>query len=98
MIARLALSSVQEGIVIIPTIRGFDPLILLKPTLGISKVSSLKALEAILPSPMVINPKIFFIVPNLQTQEGVIICMPKPFPYKDSYRVSWKYDVSLIST
>ncbi|KAK9984498.1 hypothetical protein SO802_034023 [Lithocarpus litseifolius] len=24
--------------------------------------------------------------------------MPKPFPYKDSHRVLWKYDVSLIST
>ena len=24
--------------------------------------------------------------------------MPKPFPFKDSNRVPWKYDVSLIST
>ena len=24
--------------------------------------------------------------------------MPKPFPYKDSHHVSWKYDVTLIST
>ena len=24
--------------------------------------------------------------------------MPKPFPYEDSHRVPWKYDVSLIST
>ena len=24
--------------------------------------------------------------------------MPKPFPYKDSHRVPWKYDVTLIST
>ena len=24
--------------------------------------------------------------------------MPKPFPYKDSHRVPWKYDVALIST
>ena len=39
----------------------------------------------------------FSIVPNLQTQEGVIICMSKPFPYEDSHRVPWKYDVSLIT-
>ena len=51
-----------------------------------------------LPSLVVINPKTFFIAPNLQTQEGVIIRMPKPFPYEDSHRVPWKYDVSLIST
>ncbi|KAK9988578.1 hypothetical protein SO802_028817 [Lithocarpus litseifolius] len=31
-------------------------------------------------------------------KEGVIIRIPKPFPYEDSYRVPWKYDVSLIST
>ena len=24
--------------------------------------------------------------------------MPKPFPYEDSHRVPWKYNVSLIST
>ena len=24
--------------------------------------------------------------------------MPKPFPYKDSHHVPWKYDVTLIST
>ena len=40
----------------------------------------------------------FSLAPNLQTQEGVIIRMPKPFPYKDSHRVLWKYDVALIST
>ena len=51
-----------------------------------------------LPSPVVINPKTFFVAPNLQTQEGVITRMPKPFPYKDSHCVPWKYDVSLIST
>ena len=28
----------------------------------------------------------------------MVICMPKPFPYKDSHHVSWKYDVTLIST
>ena len=47
---------------------------------------------------MVINPKVFSIVPNLQTQEGVIIRMPKSFPYEDSHCVPWKYHVSLIST
>ena len=47
---------------------------------------------------MVINPKVFSTVPNLQTQEGVIICMPKPFLYDDSHCVPWKYDMSLIST
>ena len=45
---------------------------------------------------MVINPKTFSIAPNLQTQEGVIIHMPKPFLYEDSHRVPWKYNVSLI--
>ena len=40
----------------------------------------------------------FSLVPNFQTQEGVVICMSKPFPYKDSYRVSRKYDVTLILT
>ena len=50
-----------------------------------------------LPSPMVINPKTFSIAPNLQTQEGVIIRMPKPFPYEDSHHVLWKYAVPLIS-
>ena len=47
---------------------------------------------------MVIYSKTFSIAPNLQTQEGVIICMPKPFPYEDNHRVTWKHDVSLIST
>ena len=40
----------------------------------------------------------FSIAPNLQTQEGVIICMLKSFPYEDSHRVPRKYDVSLIFT
>ena len=61
-------------------------------------VSSSKGLEAILPSPVVINLKMFSILPDLQTQEGVIIRMPKSFPYEDSRHVPWKYDVSLIST
>jgi len=47
---------------------------------------------------MVINLKMSFIAPNLQTQEGVIIRMLKSFPYEDSHCVPWKYDVSLIST
>ena len=87
MVTRPASPLVQEGATIAPTIRGFNPLILPKPALGISGVSGSKALEAILPSPMVINPKMFSIEPNLQTYEGVIIRMPKPFPYKDSHRV-----------
>ena len=87
MVTRPASPLVQEGATIAPTIRGFDPLILPKPALGISGVSGSKALEAILPSLMVINPKMFSIEPNLQTYEGVIIRMPKPFPYKDSHRV-----------
>ena len=41
-----ASSSVQEGITIVPAIRGFDPLILPKLALGISRVSSLKALDS----------------------------------------------------
>ena len=93
-----ASSSVQEETAIVFVIRGFDPLILLRLTSKISKVSDLKALEAILPSLVVINPKMFSITPNLQTQEGVIIRMLKPFLYEDSHRVPWKYDVSLIST
>ena len=40
----------------------------------------------------------FSFVPNLQTQEDLIICMSKPFRYKDSHRVFWKYDVTLMST
>ena len=62
-----ASSSVQEGTTIVPIIRGFDPLILPKPASRISRVSGLKALEAMLPSTMVINPKMFSIAPNLQT-------------------------------
>ncbi|KAL0008549.1 hypothetical protein SO802_010051 [Lithocarpus litseifolius] len=94
----LASSPIREGTAIVPAIRGFDPFIMPKPALGISRVSGSKALKAILPGLVVINPKTFSIAPNLQTQEGVIIRMPKPFPYKDSYRVPWKYDMSLIST
>ena len=91
-------SPIQEGTAIVPDIQVFDPLILPKPALGISGVSDSKALEAILPTSMVINLKTFSIAPNLQNQEGIIIHMPKPFPYEDNHRVPWKYDVSLIST
>ena len=66
-VARPASSLVQEGTAIVPTFRGFDPLILPKPALGISGVSDSKSLEAILPSLVVINPKMFSIAPNSQT-------------------------------
>ena len=78
---------VQEGTAIVLAIRIFDPFILTKPALGIFGLSDSKALEAILPSPVVINPKMLSIVPNLETQEGVIICMLKPFPYEDNHHV-----------
>ena len=98
VVIRPASSSVQEGTAIVPTIRGFDPFILPKSALGISQVSSSKALEAMLPCLVVINLKKFSIALDLQTQEGVIICMLKPFPYEDSHHVPWKYDVSFIYT
>ena len=97
-VARPASLSLQERTAIVLAIRGFDPLILPKSALGIFGVSGLKALVTILPSLVVINPKTFSIAPNLRTQEGIIICMPKSFPYEDSHRVPWKYDMSLIST
>ena len=93
-VPRPASSSVQEGTDIVLAIRGFDHLILPKSASGISRVLGSKAIEAILPSSMVNNLKTFSIVPNLQTQEGIIIRMPKPFPYEDSHHVPWKYDVS----
>ena len=40
----------------------------------------------------------FSLAPNMQTQEGVVIRLLKPFPYKDSHRVQWKYNMTLIST
>ena len=88
---------IQEGTYIVPTIRGFDPLILPKPATGTFGVSGSKVLEAILLRLVVINSKTFSIVLNLQTQDGVIIPMPKPFPYEDSHCVPQKYHVSLIS-
>ena len=49
-VAGLASSSVYEGNAIVPSIQGFDPLILLKLASGISRVSGSKALKTILPS------------------------------------------------
>ena len=66
--------------------------------MGTFGVSGSKVLEAILPRLVVINSKTFSIAPTFQTQEGFIIRKLKPFPYEDSYRVPWKYDVPLIST
>ena len=66
--------------------------------IGISRVLSPKALEAALPSLIIISPKMFSMVPNLQTQKGVIIRLLKPFPYEDSHHVPWRYIVSLISS
>ena len=57
-----------------------------------------KALEATLLSLIIVRPKMFSIVPNLQTQKAVIIRLPKPFPYQDSHHVPWTYNVSLISS
>ena len=57
--------------------------------------SSPKALEVTQPSPIIINPKMFSLAPNLQTREGLLIRMLEPFPYKDSHSVPWKYDVTL---
>ncbi|KAL0008560.1 hypothetical protein SO802_010062 [Lithocarpus litseifolius] len=47
-----------------------EPLLssLSKKSLGL-----LKALEAALPSPVIISPKLFSLAPNLQTQKGVVI-------------------------
>lgn len=73
---------VQKGTPFVPTIRGFNPLILPKPIQGISGALDPKALEDALPSPVIINAKMFSLELNLQTQEGMVIYMPKPFPYK----------------
>jgi len=78
---------VQKGTPVIPTIRGFDPLVLPKSVQEISKALSQKVLEAALPSLVIIGPRMFSLAPNLQAQEGMVIHMPKPFPYKDSRRV-----------
>ena len=98
VVAKPSLIFNQEGILAVPAIQGFDPLVLPRSIQGISRATSLKALEAALPSPVIISPKMFSLVPNLRNQEGVVIRMPKPFPYKDSHRVPWKYYVTLIPT
>ena len=87
-----------KGTPIVPAIRRFDPLVLLKSIQGIYGAPSPKTLEVALPSQVIIGLKMFSLAPNLQTQEGLVIRMSKPFPYKDSHRVPWKYDVTLIST
>ena len=56
VVARLISSSIQEGTAIVPAIRGFDPLILPKLALGISRVSSLKALDSFRPLKQLIKP------------------------------------------
>ncbi|KAK9997944.1 hypothetical protein SO802_017547 [Lithocarpus litseifolius] len=83
---------------VVPAIRGFAPLVLPRSIQGISRVLSPKASGASLPGPVIINPKTFSLEPNLQTQEGLIIRMSKPFPYMNGHSISWKYDVTLIST
>ncbi|KAL0010899.1 hypothetical protein SO802_006007 [Lithocarpus litseifolius] len=88
----------KPGTPIVLAIPGFDPLVLPRSIQGISEAPGPKALEATLPSPVIISLKMFSLAPNLQTQKGVVIRMPKPFPYKDSHLVPWKYDVTLIFT
>ena len=87
----------QKETPIVPAIWCFDPLVLPMPIKGISEAPSPKALEAALPSLVFIDSKIFSLVPNLQTQEGMVIHLLKPFPYKDSHRVPWKYNVTFIT-
>ena len=89
---------IQKGTLVVLAIQGFDPLVLQRSIQGISKAHSPKALEAALPSPVIIGLKMFSLAPNLRTQEGLVIRMPKPFLYKDSHHAPWKYDVTLIST
>ena len=57
VVTRLTSLLIQEGAAIALAIRGFDHLILPKFASRVSGVSGSKALEAILPSPMVINLK-----------------------------------------
>ena len=93
-----SLRFIQKGTHVVPAIRGFDSLILPRSIQGISWAPGLKALEVSLPSLVIISPKMFSLAPNLQTQEGMVIRMPKLFRYKDNHRVPWKYNVTLIST
>jgi len=98
VVTELSLGFIQKGTPVDPAIRGFDPSVLPSSIQGISKAPSPKALEVVLPSPVITGPTMFFMAPNLQIQEGVVIRMPKPFPYKESHRVLWKYNVTLILT
>lgn len=93
-----SLGFIQKGTPVVPAIQGFNPLVLPRFTLRISGVHGPKALDTALPSQVIISPKMFSLALNLQTQEGVIIRMPKPFLCKDSHRVPWKYDVASISS
>ena len=54
-----SLGFVQKGTFIVPAIRGFDHLILPKSIEGIFWTPSRKALEATLPSPNIINLRMF---------------------------------------
>ena len=64
-IAKPSLGFVHKGTPVVPAIRGFNPLVLPKPIQGIYGASSLKVLEATLPGLVIINPKMFSLVPNL---------------------------------
>ena len=97
-VAEPSLGFIQKGTLVVPYIQDFNPLILPKPIQGISSAPSPKALESSLPSPIIINLKMFSLEPNLQTQESMVIHMLNPFPYPDSHYIPRKYDVTLIST
>ena len=58
---------VQKGTLCCPYHSRFDPLVLPKPIQRISRVPSPKSLEAALPSPIAIGPKMFSLDLNLQT-------------------------------
>ncbi|KAK9996763.1 hypothetical protein SO802_021449 [Lithocarpus litseifolius] len=72
-IAKSSLGFIQKGAPAVPASRGFDPLVLPRSTLRISRVPGPKASNAALPGPNIISLKMFSLAPNLQTQEGVII-------------------------
>ena len=80
-IAKSSPGFVQKETHSVPTIHGFTPIVLRKSVQVSSRAPSLKALKA--SGPSIISPKTFSLAPNLQTQEGLIIHMPMPFPYKD---------------
>lgn len=64
-IVKLVPGFVQKGTPIILVIRGFNPFVLPKPIQGIFEASGLKTLEATLPNPIIISPKMLFLAPNL---------------------------------